>query len=229
MALRALKKYILESLRAEDFHNRSNGLLAMPARKVVNPLFGLLYSGQELVRWRAVTTLGAVTANLADHDIESARVIMRRLMWNLNDESGGIGWGSPEAMGAAMAGSRRLAEEYAWFLIASINPDGNYLEHPGLQGGTLWGLGRLARVHPDPARPALPFIPTFFNAEQADLRGLAVWAAAPIADAAVRSMLEPLCNDQSIFTLFENNSLCVHSVAEMAGQALLRDRTPQPK
>ena len=50
-----------------------------------------------------------VVSRLADSDMEAARVIMRRLMWNLNDESGGIGWGSPEAMGeilAAMVGLR---------------------------------------------------------------------------------------------------------------------------
>jgi hypothetical protein len=43
--------------------------------------------------------MGEVMAHLADKDMESARVIMRRLMWSLNDESGGIGWGAPEAMG----------------------------------------------------------------------------------------------------------------------------------
>lgn len=25
--------------------------------------------------------------------MDSARIVMRRLMWSLNDESGGIGWG----------------------------------------------------------------------------------------------------------------------------------------
>ena len=46
--------------------------------------------------------MGVVVAGLAEHDMESARVVMRRLMWNLNDESGGIGWSSPEAMGEIM-------------------------------------------------------------------------------------------------------------------------------
>jgi len=34
-------------------------------------------------------------------------------MWSLNDESGGIGWGAPEAMGAIMARHTGLADEYA--------------------------------------------------------------------------------------------------------------------
>ena len=47
--------------------------------------------------------MGAVVANLAEKDMESARVVMRRLMWSLNDESGDIGWSRPEAMGEIIA------------------------------------------------------------------------------------------------------------------------------
>ena len=89
--------------------------------------------------------MGQVVSNLADTDMESARVVMRRLIWNLNDESGGIGWGSPEAMGDIMACHQRLAEEYHRLLISYVRPEGNFLEHPQLQKGLLWGLARLAR------------------------------------------------------------------------------------
>ena len=68
-------------------------ILELPARQVVNPLFSFLYNTDELLKWKAVTALGAVVSNLASHDMESARIVMRRLIWNLNDESGGIGWG----------------------------------------------------------------------------------------------------------------------------------------
>ncbi len=93
--------------------------------------------------------MGMVVSNLADHDIESARVVMRRLMWNLNDESGGIGWGSPEAMGEIMARHSRLAQEFASILVSYINPDKNYIEHEILQRGVLWGIGRLAYERPE--------------------------------------------------------------------------------
>jgi len=53
--------------------------------------------------------MGRVVSSLAEKDMESARVVMRRLMWNLNEESGGIGWGCPEAMGETMARSAPLA------------------------------------------------------------------------------------------------------------------------
>ncbi|MGD9194313.1 MAG: hypothetical protein PVH58_20495, partial [Desulfobacterales bacterium] len=116
----------------------------MPPKRAVNPLFSLLCSLDERLKWRAVTAMGQVVSNLAETDLESARVIMRRFMWHLNDESGGIGWGCPESMGEIMARCERLADEYGFVLISYIQPEGNYLEHEILQRGVLWGVGRLA-------------------------------------------------------------------------------------
>jgi len=113
MGTRQLKKEILALLRDEAFEKSLEKIYLMPARGVVNPLFSFFYNTEELVKWRAITAMGAVVARLADEDLESARIVMRRLMWNLNDESGGIGWGSPEAMGEIMARHDILAKEYA--------------------------------------------------------------------------------------------------------------------
>jgi hypothetical protein len=111
MAGRKLKKKILEFLGSDDFENSLQKICQLPARQAVNPLFSFFYNTNEWIRWRAVTAMGALVFSLAEQDMESARVVMRRLMWNLNDESGGIGWGSPEAMGEIMARHSRLAEE----------------------------------------------------------------------------------------------------------------------
>ncbi|MBU4388591.1 MAG: hypothetical protein KKB23_03510, partial [Proteobacteria bacterium] len=100
--LRTLKKKILELLNNNDLEKSIVKILELPARQVVNPLFSFLYNADELLKWKAVIAMGAVVSDLADHNMESARIVMRRLLWNLNDESGGIGWGSPEAMGEIM-------------------------------------------------------------------------------------------------------------------------------
>jgi len=160
---RRLKKQILSLLQSQDFFGAGlAAITASPARQVINPLFGFLYHGDALVRWYAVTAMGAVVAQLADHERESARVIMRRLMWNLNDESGGMGWGSPDAMGEIMARHHGLAQEYACILISYLNPHGNYLEHEGLQQGTLWGLGRMAHTFPELVKEAVCFFACLF-------------------------------------------------------------------
>jgi len=97
-------------------------------------------------------------------------------MWNLNDESGGIGWGSPEALGEIMARNGKLASEYAFLLISYINPDGNFIEHEMLQRGVLWGVGRLAGERPHLMRDALPFLPAYLKSADPTLRDLAARA-----------------------------------------------------
>lgn len=164
---------MLELLSREDFEKGLNEILQIPARQVINPLFSFLYNSNESVKQKAVTAMGAVVSSLAENDIESARVIMRRLMWNLNDESGGIGWGSPEAMGEIMAQSKQMAEEYHSILISYIREDGNYIEHEILQRGVLWGLARLADVRPDLVRDAAPFLHPYMESDDPILRELA--------------------------------------------------------
>ncbi len=117
-------------------------------RGLMSPLISLFYEGDVRIRDGAIAAFGVLLARIADEDMEAARVFMRRLMWSLNDESGGIGWGAPVAMGEAMARHRGLAEEYAPILLSYIREDGNYLELPALRLDALKGIARLAEARP---------------------------------------------------------------------------------
>jgi HEAT repeat protein len=221
MAHRLLKNQVLELLRSATWPAAMEALAQMPARQAVNPLFGLLYHGEPLVRWRAVSAMGVVVSGLADQQMESARIIMRRFMWNLNDESGGIGWGSPESMGEIMALHAGLAREYSAILVSYADPQGNFLEHPGLQQGVLWALGRLGRARPEMAHRAAGFILPFM--EQPDdpiLRGLAVWAVGPAVGDALRPVLENLRGDDRTLQIYIGHELVPCTIAELAARAL---------
>ena len=212
MGFRQLKKETLELLRHKDFEKSLEKIRQLPARQVVNPLFSFFYNSDELVKWRAVAAMGAVVSNLADHDMESARVIMRRLIWNLNDESGGIGWGSPEAMGEIMARHGRLAGEYHKILISYIMPDGNYLEHEILQRGVLWGIGRLAHARPHLVKNFADLLCPYMGSSDPILRGLAAWAAKPICTKRTESFLSRFGDDNSKIKIFVDNRLVEYTV-----------------
>jgi len=220
MGFRKLKATFRELLEQNDFPDALAAIRSMPARRAVNPLFSIFFSGNERVRWRAVTAMGVVVAQLADENVESARVVMRRLMWNLNDESGGIGWGSPEAMGEIAAMHRTMAEEFANIIVSYINPDGNYLEHEVLQRGSLWAVGRLAHAHPDLAIPAVAFLPVFFNSPDPYLRGTAIWAAGPILVDTMRPQIKARLADIAPLRLYRQIRLTQPTVAELAQEAL---------
>jgi hypothetical protein len=149
------------------------------------------------VKWKAVSVLGSVTAKIAETDPDYARVIMRRLMWSLNDESGGIGWGVPEAMGEIMALSDLLAGEYQKILVSYISPGANFIEVPALQKGALWGIGRLASTRPHYLNYAIPALPKFFDSEDPAIRGLSAFALLAI-DPSMRATIPlNLINDPS--------------------------------
>ena len=178
---RQLKKEVRKLLVRQELDTALEQLYAMNLRRVINPLFSFFCSGDELLRWRSVTAAGAIIAALADQRTEDARVMMRRLMWTLNDESGGIGWGSPEAMGESMARSALLTKEYAAILVSYLTPDGNYLEHPILQRGVLWGVCRLAGSRPAAAVRTAPFLGAFMESDDPVHRGLAARCARALA------------------------------------------------
>jgi hypothetical protein len=219
---RDLKRKVLALLQSEDFDQRSRELYRWPTRQVINPLFSFLLISDEQTRWRAVTAMGAVVARLAEKDMESARVIMRRLMWSLNDESGGIGWGAPEAMGEIMACHRGLAKEYVSVLLSYIREDGNFLEYEPLQRGAVWGVGRVAQSRSNLVQDALPHLLSFLASSDAPLRGLAAWAVGLLGGQGARPQLEALLHDDAELTLYLKRRLVRRSVGDLAKEALDR-------
>lgn len=220
MGNRELKSYIRQLLMQENFAAGIDVIRQLPGRQAVNPLFSFFHAREELVRWRAVTAMGIVVCRLADQDMESARVVMRRLMWNLNDESGGIGWGSPEAIGEITAGHCRLADEFSSILVSYIDPNGNYLEHELLQRGVLWGIGRLAHARPLHAGPAAPFLSAFFDSPDPSLRGTAIWAIGPILEDAAQPLLKARLKDSASLAVYRETHMTTATVAELAAEAL---------
>jgi hypothetical protein len=222
MGGRQLKKEILAILNNDEFEKSLETVYLVPARQAVNPLFSFLYHKDPLIRWRAVTAMGAVVARLAREDLESSRIIMRRLIWNLNDESGGIGWGSPEAMGEIMARHEGLAREYGNILVSYINEAGNYLEYEMLQRGVLWGLGRLAHVRPEFVGNAGDYLSPFLRSEDSYLRGLAAWVSGAISSETTKPLLENLIDDEAGISIFIDMRMEERTVGQLAAEALSR-------
>ncbi len=215
MGGRQLKKKVFELLSDKDFEKSILKISGFSARALVNPLFSFFYNSDELIKWRAVTAMGLVVSNLADNDMESARVVMRRFIWNLNDESGGIGWGSPEAMGEIMARHEGLAKEYHKILLSYIMPDGNYIEHEILQRGVLWGIGRLAHARPNLVKDFAHLLCPYMESPDPALRGLAAWTAGLFDCETTNRLLKRLENDQATLTFYLDDKLEELTVAQL--------------
>jgi hypothetical protein len=198
------------------------GWEALPALKAINALFPLLYSTDQPLKCKAVQALGLLVARLAEQDLEAARNVVRRLIWNLNDESGGIGWGSAEAMGEILAGHSRLGDEYTQILLSYACVDGNLLEHDGLLGGALWGLGRVAASRPELLSGASGFLAVHLRSRDMNVRAHAVKLLGLLGDAGVREQLGELADDPAEVTLFEGDTARLVRIADLVAEALAR-------
>jgi hypothetical protein len=147
--MRNIKRDILKLLEQDDFEKNLKEIHRIPPMKVVKALFSFLVTTNHTIKKHTVIALGEVVSRLAKEDIESARIVMRRLMLSVTEESGGIGWNTPEAMGEIMARSEQLANEYHKILISYTMGGGNELDFEGLQKSVIAGLKRVAEVHPD--------------------------------------------------------------------------------
>ncbi len=216
------KRRISKLLESSDIEDVIHELRQLPASKAINPLIGALCSSNETVRWHAITALGPVVADLADHDMEAARVVMRRFMWSLNDESGGIGWGAPEAMGEIMASHNTLAEEYSHILVAYMREDGFYLELEQLQRGLMWGLGRLAQVYPEllNSENCTTYLLSYLKSSDSTVRGLAAWALGLLQAEEAAAGLAKLANDPTQVKIYINRTFATDTVGRLAHKAL---------
>ncbi|MDY6879491.1 MAG: HEAT repeat domain-containing protein [Thermodesulfobacteriota bacterium] len=218
---REIKKQALKLLARHDHKEALGQLSDYPPDQLVNALFSFLYHTNDYIRWHAIAAMGLIVPKIADREMERARVIMRRLMWNLNDESGGIGWGSPEAMGEILACHEGLANEYVQVFLSYSREDGNYLEHPALQRGLLWGIGRLSRVRPYLiGEHAVSYLIPFLESEDGPVRGLAAWIMGIVKRENARPYLERLIGDNAEATFYDGQEVLTRRVTELAEEAL---------
>lgn len=154
MNRRELKAHLVAILDRSRFDEFLDMVARYPAHALLGPLFSALCHSLPRVRGNAVRAFGILVPRMAETDMEAARIVMRRFLWSLNEESGGIGWGAPEAMAAILGASPSLRREYLHLLCSYMRgdgpelfQDGNYLELPMLQRGLLAGIGDLCRDH----------------------------------------------------------------------------------
>ncbi|MGI9568250.1 MAG: DVU0298 family protein, partial [Desulfobulbia bacterium] len=172
---------------------------------------------------------GFVVPAIAVDDIEEARVIMRRFLWMLNDESGGIGWGVPEAMAEVMYHSHPLSWEYLHMLVSytlddgpAMFQDGNFLELDLLQEGVMWGLCRVAPIYKDELLNLGlgENIDVYFCSKNSCVKGLACRLAGLLNLKEHRLSIAAALQDLRPVRLYHEGQIVESTVAELAEAAV---------
>ncbi len=206
-------KILLESHRKAAMEM----LRQIPDKQLVGHLFSHFYHKDELVKFRSIAAMGALGSRMGQKNMEKARIVLRRLMWNLNDESGGIGWGSPEAMGEILCQSPQLALEFKSILFSYLEPGGNHIEHEVLQRGVLWGIGTYLESNPrDLNDETKGFLFEFLHSLDPVKRGYAVRALMNARCLDCSLVPEKIMTDKHQIDIFNNWDFVMMRISDMA-------------
>ena len=201
-----------------------------PEHLVLNSLFSALCNPSESTRWSSVCSFGIIVPRLAEKKMEDARVVMRRFLWSLNDESGGIGWGAPESLAEIMCYSSSLRVEYLHMLLSYMRPDGeeilqdgNYLELPMLQRGLLWGVGRLSECHQNELveRDIVDDVAAYLGSSDLNVVGLAIWTLGLLKAKSAEREIASFAGSNDVIPLYRAPSLKQVEIGQLAQEALL--------
>jgi hypothetical protein len=141
-----MKQTLLVALEANDFETIRT--LALQSRKVLSVLVRLAYDKTSLTGWRAIKAIGHVASLYVRNNYDFLRDTIRKLLWSLSDESGGIGWSAPEILGEIVsADPKKLADIVP--LIAEVYS----IEEKVFRPGVLYALKRIGEISPESIEP----------------------------------------------------------------------------
>lgn len=207
--LRELRTY----LAARNFQAVSE--LSATQRRTLSFLTALSYDPEELVAWRAVEAFGLAADVLAEGEPEFVRGHLRRLMWLLNDESGGIGWRAAESIGEVLHYRPEMFADFIPILLSFLDMEAEE-DSARFRAGVLWGIARLAQVRPQACRPVRMTIRSFLSDSDAQVRGVAAWCLGFIGSRAEEADLDALLNDTGLVLLYREGELEPVQVGHLA-------------
>jgi hypothetical protein len=111
-------------------------------RRVTRYLVGRLCSADPAEKWRAVHALGDLARVPALLPADQLEDLLRRFLWALNDESGAVPFGIPEAMAEVLTAHPDLHATYIPVLGSCLDSD-DLSQVGAIEQGVIWGLGRL--------------------------------------------------------------------------------------
>lgn len=176
-----------------------------------------LYSLDERVRWSAVEAAAKLMELWwKSGRQEKVRQYVRTLFWSMNDESGGIGWSSPQAVAEIIATIPEMVEPYGSMMIAHT------IDEPPLVKGCLWGIGRMGRLIADSVAFFQGQILSTFQIDDAQTLGLASWAMGESGFSPAKFNLERISSRIEPVTIYIKGDFTVRTLHDWAGEALMK-------
>jgi hypothetical protein len=137
-----MKRTIQQALEQNDLDAVVS--LVQQHRRALSQLVRIAYDKETLAGWRAIKAIGRVAKALVKTDDEFLRVTIRKLLWSLSDESGGIGWAAPEILGEIVS-----ADPGKFSDIIPLIAEVYEIEEKVFRPGVIYALKRIAETAPE--------------------------------------------------------------------------------
>ncbi|MFQ3574160.1 MAG: DVU0298 family protein [Thermodesulfovibrionales bacterium] len=176
---------------------------------VISKLISMSYDKESLLTWRAIDSLKEISRVLTPIDIGLMRNIVRKLLWSITDESGGIGWSACEMLGSIVSA---YPEQYS-DIIPII---WSFREEEIFRAGSLWAMAQIAMVDPSVSDMVCGDLMAMFNDKDSTVRGYAVFCQSVLkCNIDIKDISEKLSNDDGKLLFYDNGYLKEFTVSSL--------------
>ena len=195
-------------------------ILVQEKKNRLSTLISLSYTADDPFRFRIIRATGCIVAALVQQDLDFVRTLISNLLWSLNDDSGSVGWSSPELLGEIISSRIDLFREYIPLVISLLGIRETYF-----RPGVLWAMGRIAAQEPSHIKPYAPYIDLYLADPVSETRAYAVWCLGQIQAPVPEEHLGHLLQDTAQVTLLDDTGrIATKTIAAMTREAAERSR-----
>jgi len=204
---RNLRQQIIALLQGGNFP----GLVELAGREpgVVNQLVKFLFDPGDLLHWRGVEGLGHVAGAFP----QQVQKVISRLLYMLNEDSGSFGWLAAAALGEIGRHQISLVQEIIPMFCG-------FLEEDFSRASMLWGMARMAQVHPQALGESCSFLIPCLRDRQPLVRALAALCLGRMGEQEARESIKSLEADEEPVQLYDRGELQWTTVGQVAREAL---------
>lgn len=183
-------------------------------KRISTRLISFLYEDDFLI-FRSGEALGLVCSEIEKKDAEFVKIILRRLFWHLNDESGAYCRGAPVGVGEIGRTCKTAFEGFKNMLVSLLDNKEVELKF------VIYAIARASRnvkdAYPNPVIKLLPFL----NHENAEIRGYTAFALGELGAEGTRVELKKLKDDSSEIRIYEGDFV-KKRVKDIVNEALFK-------
>lgn len=202
-----LRAEIAALLQRRDF----DGLVKLHAGKsVLRHLIAMTYDLEDLMSWRAMEAIGALTARMP---ADEAREVVQKVLWMMREESGNNARSAPDILGEILQANPKPFHDIVPVLVS-------FHEEEFFRTGVLRAMARIARQWPGLIEPFSDIAMGYLQAPEPQVRGYAALVLRALGGKPFPG--EHLKADEATVVLYDGSSLTERAVKDLLYKTLLR-------